>query len=274
MMASQSPAPEHTLCSPSLSLSTSISGTWPPFKSPNPADSYGVHSESLFLGEEGGSCCSSAAPSTPAWRAVAQLACIYWYVATLSRKPTPSSLITAGFLALMPGNSAALRYPLSSCASEDPGTTLSHLGLYPTLPPECLSGRDLPYWRRLFKILILFSKAISLSCSLLMEPPAPLSLSSSIVLDSLLHISYLLESGHFSIWTVTAILRLWVVFAGVQNDLKANYLNSWEQVKLRSPTPLPSWIPIQIINFRCSQWLSLPCLFPTTVIPSKNNIKL
>jgi len=73
----------------------------------------------------------------------------------------------------MPGNSAALRNPCSSCDPGDPETTLSHLVFCPTSPPECLSGRDVAPWSRLLIVPILHLNAISLSSSWLPEAASP-----------------------------------------------------------------------------------------------------
>lgn len=61
----------------------------------------------------------------------------------------PVLLIAAGFPSLTPGISATLGCPCSFC---DPQGSQNHtvpLGLCPSSPPECLSGRDVPPWSTL-----------------------------------------------------------------------------------------------------------------------------
>ena len=98
-----------------------------------------------------------------------------------AESPLLGLLIAAGFLGPMPGSSAVLRHLHSFCDTRDPETILIHLGLYPTLPPECLSGRDIPHQSRLPKVPILCSSAISLYSSQLREAPSPCNLYSHIL---------------------------------------------------------------------------------------------
>ena len=68
----------------------------------------------------------------------------------------------------------ALRHPCSFCDPVNPETTLCHPGFCPASPPEHLSGRDVSHWSRFLKVLILHSRAISLSGSWLsgsLPPP-------------------------------------------------------------------------------------------------------
>ena len=108
----------------------------------------------------------------------------------LAERPRQGSLIVASFPSSMLVNSATLRHPRSFCDPRDPETTLSHLGFCPTQPPEHLSGRDIPHRSRLLKVLILFSAAVSLSCSRFQRlssphhhPRHPSGLSSDITLQ-------------------------------------------------------------------------------------------
>ena len=75
------------------------------------------------------------------------------------------------------------RHPCTFCDSGDPETTVPQLRLYLGSPPEHLSCRDVSHWSRFLRVLILYSRAIKLACSWLMEAPFPCHLISYISLQ-------------------------------------------------------------------------------------------
>ena len=117
----------------------------------------------LLPGGGEGSHCSLVACWAPVWTAVMGCATVHGLWQLLAERPLQGLLIVAGFSIPMLGNSTALRHPHLFSDPGYPETTLSHLGFCPTLPPEDLSGRDVPYGSKLLKVLIWHFAAISLS---------------------------------------------------------------------------------------------------------------
>ena len=91
----------------------SLSGIQPHFNSPNPSDSCGFHPCCSFQRrKQGVGLVSYAVCGVPAQGVVAWT--LLWFMVYGHPK-----LIAASFPTLRPGNSAALRYPWSSCDSKD-----------------------------------------------------------------------------------------------------------------------------------------------------------
>ena len=154
----------------------------------------------MLLSVEGAGSPTGIACWTPALRAVAQLCCDLWFMVPPGWGAIQGSLIVASFPVPMLGNSVTLRHPCPLCDSGDPETTLSDLGFYPALPPEHSSGRDIPQRNRLWKVPILYSIAILLYHSWLVEAPSPpWFIFLYILSDSHLCTSYLSKRHRFSL---------------------------------------------------------------------------
>ena len=145
----------------------------PCFDSPNSADSFslslqilrtpGRHAPTLILQRKEGLIIILllAGPLLREWSPCHAVVQSLWQ--HLAESPLLGELIAAHFPASMLGNSVTLRHPYSFCDPREPETTLSHVGVCPPMPPECLSGRDVPHQSRLLRGPILHSAAISLS---------------------------------------------------------------------------------------------------------------
>ena len=88
--------------------------------------------QTLQMGRNGG-LADSAACWAPAQEQLLHRVTVSALWQPPAESPFLGSLFAACFLILMPGSSAALRHPQSSCDPKDPETTLFQLGFHPCL---------------------------------------------------------------------------------------------------------------------------------------------